>query len=77
MLCAITLRVAFSWHGWGKFTLRASEGKFGAFVTEFENGRIQWNSDRIEGKMGRENILQTGYQMSRGKMKIFIVKMVC
>ncbi|MEI2988482.1 MAG: hypothetical protein V8T22_05355 [Oscillospiraceae bacterium] len=50
MLCATTLRVAFSWHGWGKFTLRASEGKFGAFVTEFENGRIQWNSGRVEGK---------------------------
>ena len=42
----------------GKFTLRASEGKFGAFVTEFENGWIQWNSGRVEGKMGRENILQ-------------------
>ena len=49
--------MAFSWHGWGKFTLRASEGKFGAFVTEFENGGVQWNSGRVEGKMGRENIL--------------------
>ena len=58
MLCATTLRVAFSWHGWGKFTLRASEGKFGAFVAEFENSWIQWNSGRVEGKMGRENILQ-------------------
>jgi hypothetical protein len=39
------------------FTLRAFESKFGAFVTEFENGWIQWNSGRVEGKMGRENIL--------------------
>jgi len=50
--------VAFSQHGQGKFTLRAFEGKFGAFAAEFENGRIQWNSGRVEGKMGRENILQ-------------------
>lgn len=57
VLRATTLRVAFSQHGWGKFTLRASEGKFGAFVTEFENEWIQWNSGRVEGKMGRENIL--------------------
>lgn len=58
MLCATTLRVTFSWRGWGKFTLKASEGKFGAFVAEFENGWIQRNSGMVEGKMGRENILQ-------------------
>ena len=58
MLCATTLRVAFSQHGQGKFALKAFEGKFGAFAAEFENGWIQWNSGRVEGKMGRENILQ-------------------
>ena len=49
--------MTFSWRGWGKFTLKASEGKFGAFFAEFENGWIQRNSGKVEGKMGRENIL--------------------
>ena len=56
--CYAPQRSVWRFHGMGEvFTLRAFESKFGAFVTEFENGWIQWNSGRVEGKMGRENIL--------------------
>ena len=42
----------------GNYPPRLFKGKFGAFVAEFENRRVQWNSGMVEGKMGRENILQ-------------------
>ena len=50
-------RVAFSRHGLGKSTLRAFEGKFGAFVAEFGNGCIWWILEGFDGKMGSGNIL--------------------
>ena len=49
--------MAFSWHGWGKFTLKAFVGKFGAFVAEFGNGGIWWISGGFDGEIGSGNIL--------------------
>ena len=50
MLCSTTLRVAFSWHGLGKFTLRASEGKFGRLSQSLKMGGFSGILEGLRGK---------------------------